>query len=74
MIFKKDSIFRRLRYYIAVLPIIGRNNYQRLNERLDRQIHIRNNKRSLEPRKKLKFFADADRASAKELFFDIGSL
>ena len=67
---KKDSILRRIRYFIAVFPIRGRNNYQRLNERLDRQIKIRNKIRNLEPRKKLKFFADADRASAKELFFD----
>ena len=72
MIFKKDSIFRRLRYYSSVLPMIGRSNYRRLNERLDRQIKIRNDKRNLEPRRNSKFFADIDRVSAKELFFDIG--
>jgi hypothetical protein len=42
---KIDSWKRRIFFFFAVFPIVGRNNYERMNSRLERQIHIRDNKR-----------------------------
>lgn len=40
-----SSLKRRAYYQLAVLPFIGRNIYERLNSRLERQIKIRYEKR-----------------------------
>jgi hypothetical protein len=40
-----DSWKRRLFHFCAVFPIFGRNSYERMNSRLERQIKIREEKR-----------------------------
>jgi NRPS condensation-like uncharacterized protein len=42
---KIDSYKRRVVYFFAVFPVLGRNNYERMNSRLERQIGIREVKR-----------------------------
>jgi hypothetical protein len=68
-----DSLRRKILYNIAVLPFLGRNMYERLNSRLDRQIKIRETKRnstSKIKKTKLLFPHYQDESSPKQLFFD----
>ena len=42
---KIESYKRRLVYFFAMFPVLGRNNYERMNSRLERQICIREGRR-----------------------------
>lgn len=68
-----QSIIRRIRYNLAVFPVLGRNAYERLNSRLDRQIEIRKEKRLgiKNVRKSRLLFPNQNYTSdSKKLFFD----
>ncbi len=68
-----DSLRRKILYNIAVFPFLGRNMYERLNSRLDRQIRIREEKRNNQAKvKKTKhlFPQHHNLFSTKKLFFD----
>jgi hypothetical protein len=68
-----DSLRRKIIYNIAILPFLGRNIYERLNSRLDRQIKIREEKRNSQIKvKKTKhlFPQYHNEYSTKKLFFD----
>lgn len=41
-----DSWKRRVFHFSAVFPILGRDSYERMNSRLERQIKIRGEKRN----------------------------
>jgi hypothetical protein len=43
---KIESWKRRVQFFFAVFPVIGRNDYERMNSRLERQIRIREEKRN----------------------------
>jgi hypothetical protein len=63
---------RKAKYYLAIFPFFGRNNYERLNSRLERQIKIREEKRSkMTPRKKSKLlFPNQGKTSLRKMYFD----
>ena len=68
-----DTLKRRITFYIAVLPFIGRNNYERMNSRLDRQIKIREHKRengTIRSKTRMLFPDYQPLESKKKLFFD----
>jgi hypothetical protein len=71
---KSINIKRRVLYYLAVFPFFGRNHYERLNSRLNRQIKIREEKRngvSTLKKTKLLFPGQQNIFDDKKLFFDV---
>lgn len=68
-----DSLKRKIIYNIAIFPFLGRNIYERLNSRLDRQIKIREEKKIKETKvskSKHLFPQHHNEFYAKKLFFD----
>jgi len=71
---KFQSIRRKVKFFFSVFPFFGRNHYERLNSRLDRQIKIREEKRKLinNKIKKKQLFSQVDQEMylKKINFFD----
>ncbi len=68
-----ESISRRMKYYLATFPIFGRDHYERMNERLERQIKIREAKRQMNKpnyKKKQLFLPSDSKYSIVDTFFD----
>jgi hypothetical protein len=68
-----NTFKRQIIFYLAVLPFVGRNSYERMNSRLDRQIQIREKKRengSARSKTRTLFPDYKPLESKKKLFFD----
>jgi len=73
MVLISNTLKRRMIFYVAVLPFIGRNSYERMNSRLDRQIKIREMKKqngSFRSKTRMLFPDYKPLESKKKLFFD----